>query len=173
MFGRLLFFILVLALLFAAWKTGVLESVCSGGVPEYGRECTVEGPVRAKGVPAAIDPETLAREIDTHVGGASSERLALAMGVQSLFDSGALAVVNDGSRVKVVENGSLTVQSMPYKTVKVRVLNGELKGQQLWIERVNLIDTPVQTLFQSLRRQQSGAAAPAPAEPTGNQREAQ
>ncbi len=150
---RLLVILLILAGLFGAWKSGALESIRSGGVPEYGRECTIDGPLKNKGVPAAIDPESLVREIDTHVGSASSERLAGAMGLQSLLDSGELAIIPAKSKVRVVENGSVTVQGMPYNTVKVRILEGKLKDVELWIERINLIDTPIQVVFQAIRQQ--------------------
>jgi len=164
MTGRFLTLVLILALLFMAWKTGVVESIRSGGIPEYGRDCTVDGPIRLKGVPGAVDPESLSREIDTHVGAASSERLAVAMGLQSLFDSGALVHIPAHSKVSVIENGTVTVQGIQYKIVKITILGGKLKGSEFWIERVNLIDTPLQAFFQSLRQQQSSSPTPTPAD---------
>lgn len=163
MIAKLVAFLLLLAFLLAAWRTGCLESIRSGAVPESGRECIVAGPIPNKGVPVAVDPESLKKEMDTHVGGASSARLAGVSGLQSLYDDGQLATIADRSKVKIIENGQLRIDGVPYQIVKVRLLDGDNKGSTVWIERINLIDTPIQAVFQSLRT--SGKSAPETAKP--------
>jgi hypothetical protein len=145
--------------LLLAWKTGILESIRSGATPETGRECYIDGPQKAKGVTVAIDPESLGREIDTHVGVASSERLAHAMGLKALFESGELAMVPPHTKVRVIENGSVTLDNLPCATVKVKLLEGTNKNAEVWVERANLIDTPIQSMIQSLRQQHTEAPA--------------
>ena len=60
---RFIMIIVLIAGLMLAWKTGILESIRSGAMPEIGRESYIDGPLKSKGVPVAIDPESLGREI--------------------------------------------------------------------------------------------------------------
>jgi len=81
------------------------------------------------------------------------------MGLKALFESGELALVPPHTKVRVIENGSLMLDNLPYATVKVKLLDGTNKNAEVWIERANLIDTPIQSMIQSLRQQHGGAAA--------------
>ncbi len=148
---RVLMFLIIVAALLLSWKTGILESVRSGAVPELGRECIICGPQPEQGVPVAVEPETLAREIETHVGAASSEKVAQNSAIQPLYESGDLVNLPDKTKVKVLDNSSVRVQELPVKIVKVKILSGPSKDAECWVERLNVIDTPIQSIVQGLR----------------------
>ena len=162
MLFRLIFLLLIGGALYWGYQNGSLESLRSGGVPQVGREAKLMGPVKGAGVDVCIDKHSISRAIDSHIGSAS-DRLAGAAEVAAMYRSDRAVNVADNTRVKVLEASSVKVGSIPYKITKVKILSGENKGGVGWTDRADVIDTPVQELYQSMRGvsrpDNSGAAA--------------
>lgn len=147
---KLMCLVLLVGALFWAYQNGVLDSISSGNVPKIGKEVKLVGPAKGAGVPIGGDRELISRSIDAHLG-TQSDKLAGAMTMATLFRSGELVKLPDNTKARVAEIDTVRVQSMPFKVVRVKILSGSNKGASGWVERDNVIDTPLQELFQAFR----------------------
>lgn len=153
MIFRLLGLILLALGLVWAYQTGILESISSGGEVKVGRTAKLCGPIKGSGVPAATDIESLAKEIDAHQG-SDSDNPAVLLETESLYRKGLLVKVPENTKVSILESSKVMAASFPHKIAKVRVLSGTERGTY-WVERENVIDTPLQEVMQLLRSNQS------------------
>lgn len=145
---------LFLLLMFAGigwycYDSGILHNLMHGMDPEPGRTCQVAGPI-GEGSYLAADKDNLRHVIDSHIG-TVQEKATGRIRVSGLVRDGGLLVVEDHSSVKVLANGKLRVLGYSYPITKVEVQDGAAEGQSGWVQREDVIDTPIQQLYQSMR----------------------
>jgi hypothetical protein len=147
---RKLFYLCVLAGI--GWycqKSGILYNLTNDMQPEPGRECHIQGPVRA-GVYVAGVKETMQFVIDSHIGNANEKAMARAS-LNTLERRGELTTVDDGTAVTVIGNSKLKVLGFPYPLTQIEINSGSNAGSKGWVQREDVVDTPIQELYQNLR----------------------
>lgn len=146
---KIVFFILLLGGLYWAYQTGILDSLSSGNLPKIGKEVKLRSARKGAGIPIAGDKQTIARAIDSHLG-SESDKLVGGVQLAGLYQNGELVKLPDDTKARVAERSTVKVQSMLFQIVKVRILSGNNKGAVGWVERENVIDTPLHELYQSV-----------------------
>ena len=114
-----------------------------------GKEVKLCNPIKGAKVTVAADIPTISRAIDSQLG-SESDKLAGAMGIAALYHNGDLVKLAANTKARVAGVETVTVHSMPFQVVKVKILSGSNKGGVGWVERDNVIDTPMHELFQSM-----------------------
>lgn len=153
---KLLFLILLIGGLFWAYQVGILDSLSSNNTPKVGKEVKLCSSIKGAEIPVAADLPTISRAIDSHLG-SESDKLAGAMQLAGLYHNGDLVKLAENTKARVAGVNTVKVHSMPFQVVKIKILSGSNKGGIGWVERDNVIDTPMHELLQSFRTSSSGA----------------
>lgn len=131
------------------YQNGIVYSFMNEGKPEPGRACEVVGPI-GEGVYAAPAKSDMQYVIDSHIG-TVAEKAQGRMRVGGLVRNGALILLDDHTPVKIVSNSTLRVLGFGYPLTGVEVTGGPQAGLAAWIQREDLVDTPLQQIYQSMR----------------------
>jgi hypothetical protein len=131
------------------YTSGIFYNLTHEMQPELGRRCEVVGPI-GEGVDAAGAKESLKYVIDAKIGTAS-DKAAGRLTVAALKRKGELATLADHTPVKIMESSKLPVLGYPYTLTRVEIIDGEYKGSAAWVQREDVIDSPIYQLHQSMR----------------------
>lgn len=149
MSGRLVLVLLVAAFVYYLNDSGLLTYCTNSGMPGKGRICTVAGPT---GTVYFSPTEFMTKfEIDSHIGTAQ-EKWAAHVQLARYVEQGEIFELSEGTKVQVLQTKRVLVQSAPHWITQVKLLGGELKGAQGWVNRADVIDCPVQQIYQSMRK---------------------
>ena len=144
--------VVIVVLLLAGWycyKTGMFYVLSHDLQPEPNKVSELVGPV-GTGVNMAFAEENAKYLIDTHIGTAG-QKLEAVQTLNAVIARGDAVNLDDHTKVKALESDKVKVYGCDYAVVQVEVVDGDHQGTNGWVERENVIDNPLQQLFQSMR----------------------
>lgn len=147
--GRL--FLLVL-LAFGGWyayTNGIFYNATHSGQPEPGRDCELVGPV-GTGVNLVYQKEDMRYVIDTHIG-STGQKMEANANLEAMMRGGSGFRAPDHTQAKVLESGKTVLYGVTYMVTKVQITGGDSAGTKGWVERDNVLDTPMMKFVQSMR----------------------
>lgn len=154
--GRLIFLLLLAGLGYGAYTTGVWYDLTHDLRPEPGHAGYLTGPLH-EGAWFATNQDDIKWYLDTTLKGPmggdimdSLQELVLAQ------KRGAIYQIAEKTKIQVMQNGDLSVHQVPFKIVKVRLTSGESNGCEGWVHRDDVVDTPLQEMFQGMRQSGQG-----------------
>ncbi len=148
--ARFLLFLILAAAFWWAYTTGIVDSITHEFKPKTGKKCCVVGPFSEDGVWLGETFDVAVRLIDSYIG-LRSDQLAGAFARAAMKREGEAVVIANGTKVQVEETRSGFIHRVPFKVVKVKLINGKYAGAHGWVRRDDVIDTPLQELYQKFR----------------------
>ena len=145
--GKLFFNLLLLAGLYYLYDTGVLQALASGNVPQVGRKCEVCGP-KGGYVYMALSKQYASYPIDAAIGFSSRDRANAESALARAVESDIILTPDHHTKVEVLANDKAQLWGCTYRISKVEILEGEYKGKKGWVQREDVIDTPIQDIIQ-------------------------
>jgi hypothetical protein len=131
------------------YESGIFYNLTHEMQPEVGRQCEVAGPI-GEGVDACSAKDSMKWVIDAKIG-TPQDKMAGRLRLERLKTTGEIATLADRTPVRVVENGTLHVLGYRYPLTQVEIAAGEYKGASAWVQREDVIDTPIQKIYQTMR----------------------
>lgn len=150
MAGKIFFILLLIGGLFWAYQNDILDSLSSKNRPKIGKAVKLRGPFNKEAVPVAADLNRIGRVIDARLG-SGSDKLNGAIELASLYKNGDVIKVPENTQAEVAGVSSVKLHGVPFPVVKVKLLSGSNKGGIGWVDRENVIDTPMHDFFHSIK----------------------
>lgn len=147
---RLFFLAVIVAGIWWANNNGVLESLATNFTPKPGKKCEIAGPF-GEGVWVGNSKDACALLIDSNLGTAG-DKLQGAANRAVAMKNGELAQIADHTKIEIIKNDKVKLYGNDHAVVEAKVLSGDLEGTTIWLCRDDVIDTPLQEWFQSLRQ---------------------
>lgn len=147
--GRLIMLAIICGIGWYCYNNGIWYNISHGGGPQPGIQGEVAGPVR-DGVPMMYDPDEAKYMFDVHIGN-TQQKWEAAINLDRLMKNGSGVELDEHTKVKVLDSGTIRFLGADYAIAEVEVLSGPNAGAKGWVERNNLIDTPLQQVYQAMR----------------------
>ena len=147
--GRILFVIIIAAIGWWCYETGIVYGIMHGFEPEPGRDCELVGPTNG-----ALYVATSREALEFIISAAeikSVNPMEDRGNVNEAIANGEVTAVPDGTRAKVVGSDWVHAGRVPYQATKVMILEGPTVGQEVWVRRDNVVDTPLQKVFAAFK----------------------
>lgn len=148
--GRVLFFLTLVAVAYYLHSTGILASINNGNQAIVGKDCELASPYKS-GVYVGATKHLAAIPIDATIGN-EYLRTPAKTELQRCLNDGRIVSLPDHTKVRVLGNDKVVLYAIPHGLVKVKILNGEYKGSQGWVERERVIDTPLHRIYNQFLR---------------------
>lgn len=145
--GKFVFNLALLGLAWYLYSSGLLMAVLSGNVPEVGRTCQLWGPKNGQ-IYVALSRDDIKWPFDATIGFTQRDRAPAQRELSVAVDAGKIICPSDHTAAKILATDKLHLYSCLYPITKVKILSGAYKGKVGWVQRENVIDTPLQELIQ-------------------------
>jgi len=147
--GKILMLVVVAAIGWYCYDTGILTGLSNNFTPVPGKACELVGASNGK-LYIAVSKDAITELIG--VGEmASVEKMDDAEKLANLLRSGLGAELPSPTKATIKDNAWVTVHGAPFHVTEVKLEDGEYSGHEVWTKRENVVDTPVQQLFVKFR----------------------
>lgn len=147
--GRIIFLLLVVVLGYWCFTSGVIYNLTHQFEPEPQRAAVLHGP-RKDGVKFAPVKENMQYVIDSKIG-TPGQRVEAMLRETAAMNQGLIGKFDENTPCKVIETSNITMYRTKYPIVKVAITGGEYKGSRAFVQREDVIDSPVMELFAAMR----------------------
>lgn len=158
---RLTGIIVFIALAAYLHSSGLLFNITHDLQPETGRQCEVRG-AAGHGCNLAYKKDDVKSIIDTRIG-TPMDRAASEKVLNSMIRDEQVVHIPEFAEVKVLGAGFVTLYGCRYAVAKVQVVSGAAADTTGWVERENVLDSPLFALYHSMRATKSEKRASAAA----------
>ena len=149
MISKMIMLLVIAALGWYAYTTGAYYSLTHGMQAEPKRACELCGPYR-KGAFMAYEKDDADFILQTHIG-TPGDKLSSCNTLDAIVSEGRVALLPEHTQAVVETSGTRTLYGCIYPITKVKITNGEYQDQEGWVERENVIDNPIQQIYQAMR----------------------
>lgn len=147
--GRVFFLLCVLGLGWWCSTNGILYNLMHGFEPEPARKCVLQG-VHKEGVYFAPGKEDISYLLDTHIG-SGGQRIEAMQKLLAAVSHGLVYKVPESTVAKVVSNSTHKMYGVPHHIVEIEVVDGDFAGQRGWVEREDVVESPLMEAFTAMR----------------------
>ena len=149
--ARILIILMIAGVIWYADTHDVAKDVAHLLSPKAGTKCELRG-FFGECIYMGDDKPTMKTIVDSTIGNAQ-DRMQGAQTVATLIRNGDIMELDDHTKVQVIGNDNFILYGATHPIVKVKVLSGGYSGQTGWINRDDVIDSPLQDFYQKNFRQ--------------------
>ena len=148
--GRLIFLVLLIIMGNFLHSTGVLESLNNGNKALISKVCEIAS-AKENFVYVSADKQMATVVIDAEIGAGYLRAPAVRDRTKSLEEGTTIKVINH-TQVKILSNDRIMLYGVPHQLVKIQLMSGPNKGGRGWVERNDVLDTPIHAILQNTFR---------------------
>lgn len=147
--GRLFMLLAIAALGYWCYQTGIFYSVTHNFEPEPKRAAVLHG-LRKDGVKFALEKENMNYVLDSQIG-TPGQKMEAALRLSAAMNQGLVGELPENTKCTVISSTSSKMYMHSYPLVKVEINGGEYDGTQVYVQREDVIDSPMMEGYAAMR----------------------